>query len=108
MSRRLRRARFEQQVTLEEFDFAASPKLPAARIRDPAALHGGESVVLYGPVGVGKRARRPDLGETAARADLPGHPRPRRLRHARGHRYAGRRSLRADHRTRRPVATRSS
>ncbi|MET7356796.1 ATP-binding protein, partial [Streptomyces mirabilis] len=29
--RRLHRAKFEQQVTLEEFDFAASPKLPAAQ-----------------------------------------------------------------------------
>ena len=34
MQRRLRRARFEQQTTLEEFDFSASPKLPAAQIRD--------------------------------------------------------------------------
>jgi DNA replication protein DnaC len=35
---RLRHARFEQNTTLEEFDFAASPKLPAAQIRDLAAL----------------------------------------------------------------------
>lgn len=57
MTRRLRRARFEQTTTLEEFDFHASPKLPAAQIRDLAALrwlHAGESVVLHGPVGVGK------------------------------------------------------
>ena len=56
MTRRLRRARFEQQATLETFDFAASPKLPAAQIRDLAALRwlaGGESVILYGPVGHG-------------------------------------------------------
>jgi DNA replication protein DnaC len=55
--RRLRKARFEEQATLEGFDFAASPKLPAAQIRDLAALrwlHAGESVILYGPVGVGK------------------------------------------------------
>jgi DNA replication protein DnaC len=38
IARRIRRAHFEQQVTLEEFDFAASPKLPAAQIRDLAAL----------------------------------------------------------------------
>ena len=38
MTRRLRRARFEQQATLETFDFHASPKLPAAQIRDLAAL----------------------------------------------------------------------
>ena len=52
MQRRLHRARFEHATTLEEFDFHASPKLPAAQIRDLAALRwlaGGESVILYGP-----------------------------------------------------------
>src|ERR1019366_6266079 len=34
MTRRIRRARFEEQATLEGFDFTASPKLPAAQIRD--------------------------------------------------------------------------
>lgn len=70
MTRRLRRARFEQQVTIEEFDFAASPKLPAAQIRDLAALrwlHAGESVVLYGPVGVGKTHIAQGLGHLAIR-----------------------------------------
>ncbi len=53
ITRRLRKARFEEQATLEGFDFAASPKLPAAQIRDLAALRwlqAGESVILYGPV----------------------------------------------------------
>lgn len=36
--RRLHRVKFEQQSTLEEFDFAASSKLPAAQIRDLGAL----------------------------------------------------------------------
>ena len=61
IGRRIRRAQFEAQATLEEFDFAASPKLPAAQIRDLAALRwlaAGESVVLYGPVGVGKTDRK--------------------------------------------------
>lgn len=52
MHRRLRRARFETTATLESFDFAASPKLPAVQIRDLAALrwlHAGESVLIYGP-----------------------------------------------------------
>ena len=47
IGRRLRRARFDQPSTLDEFDFAASPKLPAAAIRDLAALRwldAGESV----------------------------------------------------------------
>jgi DNA replication protein DnaC len=38
ITRRLRRAHFDAQVTLEEFDYRASPKLPAAQIRDLAAL----------------------------------------------------------------------
>jgi DNA replication protein DnaC len=70
MSRRLRRARFEQQLTLEGFDFAASPKLPAAQIRDLAALRWlatGESVILYGPVGVGKSHVAQALGHLAIR-----------------------------------------
>jgi len=56
IARRTRRARFEQTLTLEGFDFAAAPKLPAAQIRDLAALRwlqAGESVILYGPVGRG-------------------------------------------------------
>ena len=56
LSRRLRQARFEQHTTLEGFDFNSSPKLPAAQIRDLAALRwlqAGESVILYGPVGHG-------------------------------------------------------
>ncbi|MFI6645323.1 ATP-binding protein [Streptomyces sp. NPDC050504] len=33
-----RKVKFEQQVALKGFDFNASPKLPAAQIRDLAAL----------------------------------------------------------------------
>ena len=56
MSRRIRRARFDEQTTLEGFDFHANPKLPTAQIRDLAALRwlqAGESVILFGPVGHG-------------------------------------------------------
>jgi DNA replication protein DnaC len=70
ITRRLRRAQFDQQATLEEFDFAASPKLPAAQIRDLAALRwlaAGESVVLYGAVGVGKTHVAQALGHLAIR-----------------------------------------
>jgi DNA replication protein DnaC len=55
---------------VEEFDFHASPKLPAAQIRDLAALrwlHVGESVILYGPVGVGKTHIAQALGHMAIR-----------------------------------------
>jgi DNA replication protein DnaC len=68
--RRLRQARFDEQVTLEGFDFTASPKLPAAQIRDLAALRwlsAGESVILYGPVGVGKSHIAQALGHLAVR-----------------------------------------
>jgi DNA replication protein DnaC len=70
VTRRIRRAQFEQQATLEGFDFAASPKLPAGQIRDLAALHwlaAGESVILYGPVGVGKSHVAQALGHLAIR-----------------------------------------
>jgi DNA replication protein DnaC len=70
ITRRLRRARFEEQATLEGFDFNASPKLPAAQIRDLAALrwlHAAESVILYGPVGVGKSHVAQALGHLAIR-----------------------------------------
>lgn len=70
LGRRLHRAKFEQTATLEEFDFTASPKLPAVQIRDLAALrwlHAGESVILFGPVGVGKTHVAQTLGHLAIR-----------------------------------------
>jgi len=69
-TRRLRRAHFEAQVTIEEFDFHANPKLPAAQIRDLAAcrwLDAGQSVILHGPVGVGKTHVAQGLGHLALR-----------------------------------------
>ena len=38
LARRIRRARFEQPNTFDDFDFTVSPKLPAAMLRDLAAL----------------------------------------------------------------------
>jgi DNA replication protein DnaC len=71
LQRRIRRARFETEATLEGFDFAASPKVPAAQIRDLGALRwlaGGESVILYGPVGVGKSHIAQALAHLAIRS----------------------------------------
>ena len=71
LQRRIRAARFETPATLEGFDFAASPKLPAAQIRDLAALRWlqpGESVILYGPVGVGKSHVAQALAHLAIRS----------------------------------------
>ena len=70
LERRLRAARFEQTATLEDFDFAYNPKIPAAHIRDLATLRfldAGESVVLHGPVGVGKSMIAQALGHAACR-----------------------------------------
>jgi DNA replication protein DnaC len=67
---RVRRARFEEPTTLEDFDFAFNPKIPAATIRDLAAckfIDVGESVILYGPVGVGKTFVAQALGHAACR-----------------------------------------
>jgi hypothetical protein len=68
IQRRLGRARLDQQTTLEEFDFAASPKLPTAQIRDLAALrwlYSGKSVILHGPVGVGRPTSRKPSGSSS-------------------------------------------
>ncbi|MEI6727904.1 MAG: ATP-binding protein, partial [Actinomycetes bacterium] len=70
LAERIRRAHFESEVTLEEFDFAYNPGLPAPLIRDLAALRfieRGESVLLYGPVGVGKTHVATALGHAACR-----------------------------------------
>ena len=70
LTRRIRRARFEEQSTFESFDFAANTKLPAAMLRDLAALRwldSAESVILYGPVGVGKTHMAQALGHAVAR-----------------------------------------
>lgn len=68
--RRVRAARFEQTLTLEDFDFGFNPKVPAALIRDLATLRfldAGESVILHGPVGVGKTMVAQALGHQACR-----------------------------------------
>jgi DNA replication protein DnaC len=70
LARRLRRARFEEQATIETFDFTANPKAPAAALRDLAALRwlaAGESIILYGPVGVGKSHIAQGLGHNVIR-----------------------------------------
>jgi DNA replication protein DnaC len=67
---RVRRARFEEPTTLEDFDFTFNPKLPVAQIRDLATcrfIEAGESVLLYGPVGVGKTHIAQALGHLACR-----------------------------------------
>jgi DNA replication protein DnaC len=70
IERRVRAARFEQTCSIEEFDFTYNPKIPAAQIRDLATLRfveRGESVILHGPVGVGKTMLAQALGNLACR-----------------------------------------
>lgn len=70
LQRRLRAAKFETAATIEEFDFNYNPKIPAARIRDLATLRFidvGESIILHGPVGVGKSHIAQALGHAACR-----------------------------------------
>ncbi len=67
---RVCKAHFEEQNTLEEFDWSFNPKIPAAQIRDLAT--GGfiarrESILLCGPVGVGKTFIAQALGHQACR-----------------------------------------
>ncbi|HET6920718.1 MAG TPA: IS21-like element helper ATPase IstB [Jiangellaceae bacterium] len=70
LERRIRAARFENTATIEEFDFSFNPRTPTAAIRDLATLRfvdAGESVILHGPVGVGKTHIAQALGHAACR-----------------------------------------
>jgi DNA replication protein DnaC len=68
---RLHRARFEEQKTLEAFNFNFNPQVPAEQIRNLATcgfVERRESVLLCGPVGVGKTHCAQSLGHAACRA----------------------------------------
>lgn len=70
LARRIKAARFETQATIEDFDFKFNPKIPASQIRDLATLRfvdAGESIILHGPVGVGKTMVAQALGHAACR-----------------------------------------
>jgi len=70
LSRRLTAARFESTAAIEDFDFGYNPDIPAGVIRDLATLRfldHGESIILHGPVGVGKTMLAQALGQLACR-----------------------------------------
>jgi len=70
LARRLERAHFEEAQTLTDFDFAFNPKIPSAQIRDLATcgfIERKESVLLVGPVGVGKTHIAQAIGHAACR-----------------------------------------
>ncbi|MDE3101606.1 MAG: IS21-like element helper ATPase IstB [Chloroflexota bacterium] len=68
LTRRIGRARFEEAQSLSDFDFAFNPKIPASQIRDLATcgfIERRESVLLVGPVGVGKTHIAQAIGHAA-------------------------------------------
>jgi DNA replication protein DnaC len=70
LASRLSKAHFEEQRTLEEFDWSFNPSIPAPQIRDLAScqyIARKESILLCGPVGVGKTFIAQALGHQACR-----------------------------------------
>jgi len=73
LSMRLKRASFEHQKTLEDFDFVFNPNVPKAKVLDLATcafVDRRENVLLVGQTGVGKSHIAQALGH---RACMAGH-----------------------------------
>ncbi|MCL0037150.1 IS21-like element helper ATPase IstB [Dehalococcoidia bacterium] len=67
---RIHKARFEEEKSLEGFDFTFNPKMPSQHIHDLATcrfIERRESIIFCGPVGVGKTHLAQALGHQACR-----------------------------------------
>ncbi len=72
VTNRLTAAGFEEECTLERFDWSAKIRIDKARLTDLFGLHfieRRENVVFCGPVGVGKSYLAQALGHAACRAN---------------------------------------
>lgn len=70
LEQRVRRANFEHDKTLEDFDFHFNPNVPKGRVIDLATcsfVEKRQSVLLLGPAGVGKSHIAQALGHRACR-----------------------------------------
>jgi DNA replication protein DnaC len=68
--KRLKKAGFEEEKTIEGFDFSFNPEIPAKRIKqlaNCAYIDKRENIFLMGPVGVGKSHIAQALGHIACR-----------------------------------------
>lgn len=70
LAQRLSRASFEQEKTLEGFDFSFNPKIKRSLVKNLATcifIEKKEHVLIYGPAGVGKTHLAEALGHEACR-----------------------------------------